>query len=446
MNAKPQRIVIYQGHRIDTAKPNGQIRTGKNRANFLSRTKQRINQSSGNQGGGTGQRSNVSTQQKSFRTTNNRSSNRVVPTVSANIRGINNLINSLRPSTDLKMYLAAVLDPFYAPSDAARIPTSLPLKTACVTLTYSGIVTTNASGNFQLFFQPQTGINGNWNQYLVILNDASLTSANNFLQDVAVNPTIVGLYSDMLNADVALKVRTVGAGLRCYYIGTEQTRQGYYVSAIYQTPAPKDAANGNKLRQGYNEMSLKQAPFSNELANRENPEVIYIPREDVDLDFYDFGAARQTSHSVIAGYAFPANASCIRYEMKIHLEYIVNTNTAVGKLIPMAESEANPEQASSIMNDVSKLVPEFPTSSDNMKPLGIQNIDNPQEAVQLTKQYVDPNHSDKYSREHYRDLREKFGPYPPSGDWVGGSKWEWSGVNKPFNYNPGFTNWARIYK
>jgi hypothetical protein len=253
----------------------------------------------------------------------------------------------------------AVLDPFMAPQNKARVPSDVPFPSSAITMTFQGTVTPNTSGNFALLFKPQCGVPGAWNEYITTLADNTYTAANGFLQ-VGGGPS-GGVRTDYIPAAAITKVRVVGAGIKCWYIGKESDRSGYYVSAFLPRGTTRD---GVVIRQGYSEDQLKETPYRTTCGNKATPECIWVPRDDTDFDYMGALDIRETSVCVIAGFGLP-NANCIKWEIIVHAEYIPDPTVAGYRMLSTDVSLASRTDASMILGQITNKNPSYVASPES---------------------------------------------------------------------------------
>jgi len=214
-------------------------------------------------------------------------------------------------SQHLPDYVAAVMDPAHA--RPCRIPSTFCYPSSVQKLTYTGTLSTNASGNCYLAMRAQGGSTAAAG-FLCYNNDATLTAPN--------FPTGTGLVFDHAIGDRSLtnvlapKRRTVGASLQARYIGADEKRSGTIIGAFIPSGAVVNATPAY----------LKEQYYAGSFNTTQTAEVIWLPREDVDMDYTDFAQDVGTSHCCIAFYGGPPSvAGCIEYEINILIEYVPGT-------------------------------------------------------------------------------------------------------------------------
>lgn len=355
--------ITYKGSVLD---PGG--RTGKTRQNWIKRQKNRIrasNASSGsiqNVSGNSGGQTSQSQTRAARRNVNNRSTgSRSTAQTDLRIGGGTSVANKIGVA-HLGTYLGAVLDPFDAPH-GARVPSEVPFPSATVTMTFTGLVTPNASGNFMLMLQPQGGTIG-WTEFVIVQAGAAFNAGTGFMSDV--DPVGIGLRTNYLPAGMALKYRTVGAAIKCFYVGKENDRAGYYGCAFLPKAATREV-NG-AIRRGYTEDQLREAQYSLICSNKTIPEVLYVPRDDIDFDYMNADVVRESSVAVIEGFGLP-NTPCIKWEAVIHAEFIPDPTAVNAKLLSTSVSLANKGDASTILGGLTAAAPGYIVSPDSGKGL-----------------------------------------------------------------------------
>jgi len=206
----------------------------------------------------------------------------------------------------LPQYVGAVLDPSMA--QACRVPTLFAYPTAVMKMTWQGEVTPNASGNVLLTVSAGAG-SGSYIMKTYNGADYSATSANGAWSGGFSSSLIT---TDRLPANRASKHRTVGCSLKVWYSGRDDAASGKIVGAF----VPRGDEN-------LVPSNMQEEFYSRTMKNNEICEVIWIPREDIDMDFIDYTANSNTSWLEVACIGFPASvANSISYEINMLKEYV----------------------------------------------------------------------------------------------------------------------------
>jgi len=282
-----------------------------------------------------------------------------------------------------KQYIAAVLDPQYA--DPARIPTLIGYPSCITKLSYEMNVSPNASGNICLVANPQLGFsssnNVNRGNYLLVLNDATYNANTSVPWQQATGATGYFNLQDKLPATMAKKWRVVGFSMRADYVGNFQNASGYFVNAFLpyapsRAIGPDGAITANgptnglsaQLYQGYSEDTLKAAMYSGFCPLGQTCEILYSPRDDVDLKYMNMAPAganflstswtegqeplygRETSHLVISGFNLPPSVPCVRVQIDVIIEYIATpSNWVAGEGAAIGSFDPRAFEAMSVM-------------------------------------------------------------------------------------------------
>jgi len=335
-------------------------RTGKTRQNWIKRQKARIR--SGGSPGGQGGNSNQSTQSNARpQTRNNSNRNTSNRGGQAIVRNNSQLVSTSSKvmASPLGAYVATVLDPFYAPANKARVPSEVPFPSASVTMTYTGLITPNASGNFMAMLCPQRGDSAS-GRFVATLAAPDFTIDTAFVSAQAA--TQFGYRTDYLAAGLGLRIRTVGAGIKAWYVGKDNDRSGYFCSAFLPKAATR-LGNGYVCA-GYTEDQLREAQYCTTSSNKTVAEVIYVPRDDVDFDYMAMDGNRETSVCVIQGFGFPATA-CIKWEAVIHCEFIPDPTAAGARLLSTDISTVDKAEAAAVLGSVIQDVPQYVASPED---------------------------------------------------------------------------------
>jgi len=370
-NRSSAQVISYLGRTIDPGN-----RTGKTRQNYISRQKLRIKVQTGNISGSRGNNNPQSNpRSQSARNSNNQTSsrgNQALDRVYARVGDVRN--PSKGTAADFQRYMSVLIDPIVQ-TRSARIPAYVPFPTAVTTIRLLTTFTANASGNFAVQFHPQMGTDAAFSQYLHILNNDSYNVGNNWIQNVTA--TSIFTRSMKITALQAFKLRVVGAGLTVRYTGALQAAAG----TIYSAFVPKGATRGSALGvvdnggagfaqglyYGFSPTALENQDYhhSELVAAGKTASCIWIPREDIDFDFMDYAAGRETSMCVIAGLGLPPGAT-MTAQIVIHYEMVPDPSDTVLETNTVAAVPGVMEQVANTINHNKAYV----TSPEDGSPLG----------------------------------------------------------------------------
>lgn len=177
------------------------------------------------------------------------------------------MANKTSSNQNIGAYVGAVMDPCMA--QPCRIPSAFAYPSAILKSSISGNVKTNRNGFAQLVFNPQEG-----GSVLFIYNADDFNDGGVQTTDATINANMLGRLKP---AEVA-KHRVVGASIKIRYIGTKDAQSGT-ITSTFLPHAP------TSLKQTFTKEQLHEAFHTSEYGVEKEIECIWIPREDIDLDY-----------------------------------------------------------------------------------------------------------------------------------------------------------------
>jgi hypothetical protein len=207
--------------------------------------------------------------------------------------------------------------------------------TAVSKLVYTGTIDTNASGCCFLAAAPQR-----FNSGLLIYSIDPLFKSPAY--DSLTGQTSACMMSDRsITAANAQKCRVVAASLKAKYVGPVLNTSGFVIGALMPGALPINMKPNDLMEEFY----------KNKFAMGTDAEVIWVPREDIDMDFKILTDDNNTTLMVLAFYGAPPSvAGGVDYTLTVHVEYVPSNTNYISTVDTVESDIRSNEVIQSVVN------------------------------------------------------------------------------------------------